>query len=49
MAVRLGKDAGLVQQFKDKLNQQRLSTPLFDMERLTWHIEMAYIQMHEKV
>ena len=49
MAVRLGKDAGLVQQLKDKLNRQRLSSPLFDVDRLTRHMETAYEQMHKRV
>ena len=49
MAVKLGTDAGLVQQLKDKLNRQRLISPLFDVDRFTRHTEQAFVQMHERV
>jgi predicted O-linked N-acetylglucosamine transferase (SPINDLY family) len=49
MAVALGKDAGLVRQMKDKLGQQKKSAPLFDMQRLTHHVERAYEEMHARV
>ena len=48
MAVRLGKDSGLVKQIKDKLSLQKKTAPLFDMDRLTRHIEQAYVLMQER-
>jgi predicted O-linked N-acetylglucosamine transferase (SPINDLY family) len=45
MAVSLGTDAEMVKRLKEKLRQQSQSAPLFDVDRLTKHIEQAYGQM----
>jgi predicted O-linked N-acetylglucosamine transferase (SPINDLY family) len=47
MAVKLGTDKGLVQQLKNKLDQHRLSTPMFDMERLTKNIEATFAYLYQ--
>ena len=49
MAVRLGSDAEMVRQLKDKIARQRLSAPLFNMSRLTRHVEQAYEEMQQRV
>ena len=45
LALRLAHDASLLQSFRDKLQQNRLTHPLFDADRFRRNIEATYTQM----
>ena len=45
MAVRLSRDRRLLASYRDHLNRNRASLPLFDTARTTGHIEAAYEEM----
>jgi predicted O-linked N-acetylglucosamine transferase (SPINDLY family) len=47
LARKLATEPALLQSIKDKLQQNRLSTPLFDSDRFRRHIEAAYTTMWE--
>ncbi|WP_017721012.1 O-linked N-acetylglucosamine transferase, SPINDLY family protein [Kamptonema formosum] len=47
MAVRLGKNAGELQQLREKLAANRLTYPLFDTRRFVINLEKAYRAMWE--
>ena len=42
LAIELAKDADRLKGIRDKLERNRLTTPLFDTNLFTKHIEMAY-------
>jgi len=48
MAIELASDPARLAQLKDRLSRNRLSTPLFDTEQFTVHLENAYMQMYER-
>jgi predicted O-linked N-acetylglucosamine transferase (SPINDLY family) len=48
MAINLATHPERLQAIKQKLERNRLKTPLFDTALFTRHIEDAYIQMHER-
>jgi predicted O-linked N-acetylglucosamine transferase (SPINDLY family) len=48
LAIRLATDPRRLGQIKQKLESNRLTTPLFDTQLFTRHIEAAYTQMHEQ-
>jgi predicted O-linked N-acetylglucosamine transferase (SPINDLY family) len=48
-AVRIGLDSGYAKGLKEKLERSKGEAPLFDTARLTWHMERAYEQMHQRV
>ena len=45
-AVALASDPAALAAIKQKLAQNRLTTPLFDTARWTRHVEAAFAQMH---
>lgn len=45
LALRLATDRPLLRGFRDRLDQNRLSFPLFDSDRFCRHIESAYTIM----
>ena len=45
LALKLARQPDSLHQIKEKLKQNRLSTPLFDCDRFRKHIEAAYKQM----
>jgi predicted O-linked N-acetylglucosamine transferase (SPINDLY family) len=47
LAVDLAKSPDKLQKIKEKLNKNRLSTPLFDTSVFAKNIESAYIKAHE--
>lgn len=49
LALKLARDPALLAAIKEKLARNRLTTPLFDTERFTRHLEAAYVTMHERV
>jgi len=48
LALKLARDPALLAATKDKLAKNRLTTPLFDTERFTRHLESAYQTMYER-
>jgi hypothetical protein len=46
LAIELAKDADKLKGIRDKLERNRLTTPLFDTTLFTKHIEMAYEQAY---
>jgi len=48
LALRLARNAKKLRSIKAKLAANRDSTPLFDIARFTWHLESAYVAMHER-
>ena len=48
LALKLARDPSLLASFKKRLAQNRASAPLFDMARLTRHVESAYRTMWER-
>jgi predicted O-linked N-acetylglucosamine transferase (SPINDLY family) len=48
LTLKLARDPALLAATKDKLAKNRLSTPLFDTERFTRHLEAAYQTMYER-
>ena len=48
MAVALAGNATRLAELKEKLSRNRLTTPLFDTERFTKHLEDAYTQMYRR-
>jgi predicted O-linked N-acetylglucosamine transferase (SPINDLY family) len=48
LAIELATDAGRLAEIREKLSRNRLTTPLFDTELCTRHIEDAYTQMYER-
>jgi predicted O-linked N-acetylglucosamine transferase (SPINDLY family) len=47
LALRLARDPALLGRVRRKLNDNRLSFPLFDTDRFRRHIEAAYTTMYE--
>ena len=47
LALRLATDASLLRGFRQRLEQDRASCPLFDTDRFRRHIEDAYTTMWE--
>ena len=47
LALRLAKDATLLEGYRRRLAKNRLTHPLFDTDRFRRHIETAYLQMWE--
>ncbi len=48
LAIELATNPEKLGQLKQKLEQNRLTTPLFDTERFTRHLEAAYTAMYER-
>jgi predicted O-linked N-acetylglucosamine transferase (SPINDLY family) len=48
LAIELATNPEQLQTIKSKLERNRLTTPLFDTQLFTRHIEDAYTQMYEK-
>lgn len=44
-ALRLARDRGELRALRDRLAETRLTVPLFDIDRFTHHLELAYEQM----
>jgi predicted O-linked N-acetylglucosamine transferase (SPINDLY family) len=47
-ALALASDFSALRDLRERLAQNRLSSPLFNTERITRHLEAAYLQMHER-
>ena len=47
LALRLARDPALLQGYRHRLATNRLTHPLFDIDRFRRHIEAAYLQMWE--
>ena len=47
-AIELATNKTKLNEIKDKLHRNRLTTALFDTPRFTKHIEAAYTQMYER-
>jgi predicted O-linked N-acetylglucosamine transferase (SPINDLY family) len=47
-AIELAGDPARLAEFKDRLQGNRLTMPLFDTEQFTRHLENAYVQMYER-
>jgi predicted O-linked N-acetylglucosamine transferase (SPINDLY family) len=47
MALRLARDAKLLQSLRARIEKNRRSTPLFDTDRFRRHIESAFATMRE--
>jgi protein O-GlcNAc transferase len=47
LALRLANEPALLEGYKNRLQKNRLSFPLFDTDRFRRHIETAYLQMRE--
>jgi protein O-GlcNAc transferase len=45
LALRLAKDPSLLEGYRNRLAKNRLTHPLFDIDRFRCHIEAAYLQM----
>ena len=48
LAIKLATDGDRLAEIKQKLVSNRLTTPLFDSELFTKHIEAAYTAMYER-
>jgi protein O-GlcNAc transferase len=48
LAIRLAKHPDELRAIRARLEANRLTTPLFDTQRFTAHIETAYVAMHER-
>jgi len=48
MAVEFATNPGLLAKIREKLGRNRLTTPLFDSELFTEHLEDAYTQIYER-
>lgn len=48
LAVEIGADPALARELKEKLDRNRLTTPLFDVAAFTQNLESAYTEMHER-
>ena len=48
LAIELATDPDRLKTLREKLAENRLTTPLFDTDRFTRHIEDAYSQMYER-
>jgi predicted O-linked N-acetylglucosamine transferase (SPINDLY family) len=48
LAIELATSPEKLKQIKQKLEQNRLTTPLFDTPLFTQHIEAAYSMMYER-
>jgi predicted O-linked N-acetylglucosamine transferase (SPINDLY family) len=46
LAIALATNPRRIESIREKLERNRLTTPLFDTRRFTGHIEDLYIQMH---
>lgn len=47
LALRIASEPSLLQELRDRLRRNRLSHPLFDIDRYRRHIEAAYVRMWE--
>ena len=48
LAVALARDAERYRALRQRLKENRLRTPLFDIQAFTSHLEAAYSAMHER-
>ena len=48
LAIELANNSAKLQGIKDKLEKNRLTTPLFDTQRFTKNLESAFFAMHER-
>ena len=48
LAIELGNNPGKVKALKEKLEMNRLTTPLFDTQQFTKNIEAAYTKMYDR-
>lgn len=48
LAIELAHDLGRLAELRRQLERNRLTTPLFDTERFTRHLESACTQMYER-
>jgi predicted O-linked N-acetylglucosamine transferase (SPINDLY family) len=48
LAVELAHDPARLRALRERLNSQRTTAPLFDLERFTRDLEAAYTRMHER-
>jgi predicted O-linked N-acetylglucosamine transferase (SPINDLY family) len=48
LAIELATTPAKLKTLKERLERNRLTTPLFDTELFTKHIEAAYIQIYER-
>jgi predicted O-linked N-acetylglucosamine transferase (SPINDLY family) len=48
LAVALARDPARLRQIRDKLSENRLTTPLFDTPRFTRNLEATYREMHRR-
>jgi len=48
LALRIASDPFILQDLRDRLRRNRLSSPLFDTDRYRRHIEAAYLRMWER-
>jgi predicted O-linked N-acetylglucosamine transferase (SPINDLY family) len=48
LLLELARDGGLRQQVRARLEELRLTCPLFDTARFVRHLEQAYLQMHQR-
>jgi predicted O-linked N-acetylglucosamine transferase (SPINDLY family) len=47
LAIELGSHPEKIQQLKDKLETNRLTTPLFNSQLFTKNLERSYIQIYD--
>jgi predicted O-linked N-acetylglucosamine transferase (SPINDLY family) len=47
MAIKLAKNREILNEFKQRLNHNKLKTKLFDSKKFTVNIEIAYTKMYE--
>jgi protein O-GlcNAc transferase len=48
LAIKIAKHPEMLRALKKKLEENRHTTPLFDTELVTRHIEAAYVAMYER-
>jgi protein O-GlcNAc transferase len=48
LAIEIAKNPETLRAMKKKLEENRLSKPLFDTKRFTRQLEAAYVAMHER-
>jgi protein O-GlcNAc transferase len=48
MAIELATHPGRLSGIRDRLDRNRLTTPLFDTQAYTRHLENAFLQMHQR-
>ena len=48
MAIELAMHPGRLSDIRDRLDRNRLTTPLFDTQAFTRHLENAFLQMYQR-